>query len=72
MSSRVTLSAVAVKAPIGTSGKSSRSLESCSYSGRKLWPHWEMQCASSTTNMATGRAWSARSMGSVISRSGDM
>ena len=32
-------------------GRRSCSLASCSYSGRKAGPHWEMQCASSTANM---------------------
>ena len=47
MSARVTSSAVAVSAMIGTLGKISRSRDSASYSGRNAGPHCEMQCASS-------------------------
>ena len=34
-------------------GKRSCRTESCWYSGRKSWPHCEMQCASSTANSAS-------------------
>ena len=72
MSSRVTSSAVAVSAAIGTPGKSSRSRASAAYSGRNAGPHCEMQCASSMANSVTGSRASAASMRSVISRSGAM
>jgi len=48
ISSRVWGSAVAVSAIKGESGKCSRNSPSAAYSGRKSWPHWETQCASST------------------------
>ena len=34
-------------------GKKLRSRPSCRYSGRKSWPHWLMQCASSTATNCT-------------------
>ena len=71
MSARVVGSAVAVRPMIGTPGKRSRKPERAAYSGRNAGPHWEMQCASSMANRLTPMAESARSMGSVISRSGD-
>ena len=72
MSTRVTSSAVAVSAAIGTPGKSSRNRHRSSYSGRKAGPHCEMQWASSMAKSLTGRRASAASMRSVISRSGAM
>ena len=47
MSSRTRVVAVAVKACIDTCGQAARSAPSCRYSGRKSWPQWLMQCASS-------------------------
>ncbi len=47
MSRRTRSVAVAVNAWSDTDGNSSRSRPSCRYSGRKSWPHWLMQCASS-------------------------
>ena len=72
MSFRVTSSAVAVSAAIGTPAKRSRSRQRSSYSGRKAGPHCEMQWASSMAKSLTGRRASASSMRSVISRSGAM
>ena len=37
---------------MGTPGNSPRSCPSCTYSGRKSWPHWLTQCASSMANRA--------------------
>jgi hypothetical protein len=45
--------AVAVNAASGTPGNSWRSWRSSRYSGRKSWPHSEMQCASSTAKKAS-------------------
>ncbi len=53
MSRCVGASAVAVTATKGTPGKLSRRRPRSRYSGRKSWPHWEMQCASSMATMAT-------------------
>ena len=39
-----------------TPGRRSRSRASCRYSGRKSWPHWLMQCASSTATKRTPHA----------------
>ena len=50
ISSRVRSSAVAVSAMRGTLGKRSARTLSWRYSGRKSWPHWETQCASSMAN----------------------
>ena len=55
MSSRVRASAVAVTARRGTWGKTSASRPSMRYSGRKSWPHWLTQCASSIATRASGR-----------------
>ena len=70
MSPRVTSSAVAVSAAMGTPGKSARSRLSSAYSGRNAGPHCEMQCASSTANSRSGSRASEGSTRSVISRSG--
>ena len=74
MSRRTRSVAVAVNAWNDTPGKSSRSRPSCRYSGRKSWPHWLMQCASSMAMNRTppaaagaGSAW----LPSPTSRSGD-
>ena len=56
MSSRVRASAVAVTARRGTSGNSSASRPSIRYSGRKSWPHWLTQWASSMAISASGDA----------------
>ena len=49
-SARVVGSAVAVSATRGTWGNNSRNLASSRYSGRKSWPHWLTQWASSMAN----------------------
>ena len=55
ISSRVRISAVAVRAMRGTLGNSSASWPSCRYSGRKSCPHCDTQCASSMANRAMSR-----------------
>ena len=55
MSWRVRASAVAVTASRGTPGKISASRPSMRYSGRKSWPHWLTQCASSIATSARDR-----------------
>ncbi len=52
-------SAVAVSATSGTCGNTSRSRPRPRYSPRKLWPHCEMQCASSMAMRLSGRRESA-------------
>ena len=71
MSLRVILSAVAVSATMGTSGKNLRSDLSWVYSGRKSCPHCEMQCASSMANSEILMSRS-RKLISPSSRSGEM
>ena len=72
MSARVSSSAVAVIAAMGTFGKRSPRLASCAYSGRKAGPHWLMQCASSMAKSDTSSWETASSMRGVINRSGAM
>ena len=45
-------SAVAVKATVCTPPSAACTVPSAAYSGRKSWPHCEMQCASSTASSA--------------------
>ena len=64
MSSRTRGVAVAVSATQEAAGKAARTSASCRYSGRKSWPHWEMQCASSMAMQSTvSSARSARVRG---------
>ena len=70
MSARVPWSAVAVKASIWALGKASAALRSCRYSGLKSCPHWETQCASSTTMRATPMRPKSVKKSSRINRSG--
>ena len=70
MSARVTASAVAVRATMGTRGRIVRSVESPWYSGRKAGPHCEMQWASSTAIKLTSSLAKALSIRSVMRRSG--
>ena len=71
ISSTVRGSAVAVSAIRGTSGKRVASRPSPRYSGRKWWPHWLTQCASSMANSASGRRARKSSVPSSSSRSGE-
>ena len=76
MSRRTRSVAVAVKACRLTPGNSSRSRPSWRYSGRKSWPHWLMQWASSMATNRTGAAPEATrprntSAPSPTSRSGE-
>ena len=70
MSSRVTSSAVAVSASIGTPGRRSRNRHRSACSGRNAEPHCEIQWTSSIANTVIGNRASAASMRTVISRSG--
>ncbi len=70
MSRRVGPSAVAVSAMRGTPGKRSCSTVSLRYSGRKSWPHWETQWASSMANSAISQPASRSRKPGVSSRSG--
>ena len=45
--------AVAVKAMMGTSSICANMVLSLRYSGRKSWPHSDMQCASSIVRQST-------------------
>ena len=56
MSLRTSGAAVAVSAITGADGKHFRSRARSRYSGRKSWPHSEMQCASSIATSRTGKA----------------
>ena len=71
MSPFVSLSAVAVSAMMGTPGNSSRSCPSCVYSGRKSWPQFEMQWASSMAKSEM-RAFCSVLIMLPTSRSGEM
>src|SRR6185436_11495068 len=74
MSRRTRSVAVAVNAWNETPGKSSRRRPSCRYSGRKSWPHWLMQCASSIAMNRSCACWSIRRsvwLPSPAIRSGD-
>ena len=62
--------AVAVSAIIGALAND-RSSASRMYSGRKSWPHWLTQCASSTANSATRVRASMRRKLSSAARSGE-
>src|SRR6218665_92288 len=74
MSARVSASAVAVSAMRGTPGERWCSTVSARYSGRKSWPHWLTQCASSIANRLSWRCWYSPSSRprkrGVFSRSG--
>ncbi len=71
MSARVRASAVAVTASRGTCGNTSANRPRLRYSGRKSWPHWLTQCASSTATTAS-LAWDSRSsIQGCISPSGE-
>ena len=70
MSSRTRSVAVAVSAMKGTPGKCVRRSEICRYSGRKSWPHSEMQCASSIAMSATFHWRNFSKNDGTMSRSG--
>ena len=53
-------------------GKNSRSRASCRYSGRKSWPQWLTQCASSTATVCAPASRSSRYVPVLMSRSGDV
>ena len=71
MSCRVILSAVAVRAMTGTPANRSRIKPNWAYSGRKSWPHWLMQWASSMANRLMEMVLS-RKGASAMSFSGDI
>src|SRR5581483_9240357 len=71
MSWRTRWVALAVNAAIGRSGKASRKRLSKRYSGRKSWPHSEMQCASSMTKKEIGTRLSQSTVLSSATRSGE-
>ena len=71
MSALVILSAVAVRAIIGTLGNSSCRFPNCVYSGLKSCPHCEIQCASSMAKSDTFSIVCIH-LNSVISRSGEI
>ena len=70
MSCRTRSVAVAVRAIIGTDGKSGRSWASWRYSGRKSWPHSLMQWASSTARRFTFQRRKSSRKPESMSRSG--
>ena len=62
---------VAALREAGVRGKRSASTERPRYSGRKWWPHWLTQCASSTANRAMCRSARRERVVSSVRRSGE-
>ena len=62
--------AFAVSAAIGGSPRSRRTSPMRRYEGRKSWPHWETQCASSTARRETFRRAARSRKAGLSNRSG--